>query len=200
MKAVIMAGGKGSRLRPLTCDTPKPMARICGKPVIEYILELLKKNKFNEAYITLGYLPKVITDYFENNKQDDIKINFFTEENPLGTAGSVKAAAKDIKEPFLVISGDAMCDFNLKEAYNHHINSKAPLTIIAKTVDDPREYGLINVKDGYVEDFSEKPAWNNVTTNIANTGMYIINPEILELIPVNKRYDFACDLFPKILE
>jgi len=200
MKAVIMAGGKGSRLRPLTCDTPKPMARICGKPVIEYILELLKKNKFNEAYITLGYLPKVITDYFENNKQDDIKINFFTEENPLGTAGSVKAAAKDIKEPFLVISGDAMCDFNLKEAYNHHINSKAPLTIIAKTVDDPREYGLINVKDGYVEDFSEKPAWNNVTTNIANTGMYIINPEILELIPENKSYDFACDLFPKILE
>lgn len=195
-----MAGGKGTRLRPLTCDTPKPMARICGKPVIEYIIELLIKNKFDEAYITLGYLPKVITDHFENKEYEGFKLNFITEENPLGTAGSVKQAAKDIDQPFLVISGDAMCDFDLNDAYEYHIKSKAPLTIIAKKVDDPREYGLINVKDGYVEDFLEKPSWDNVTTNIANTGMYIINPDILELIPENQTYDFACDLFPKILE
>lgn len=200
MKAVIMAGGKGSRLRPLTCDIPKPMARICEKPVIEYILELLSKNKFDHAYITLGYLPNVIKDHFENKEYENIKLDFFTEETPLGTAGSVKAAAQNIKEPFLVISGDAMCDFDLLSAYKYHISNDSPITIIAKTVDDPREYGLINVKNGYVENFSEKPSWNNVTTNIANTGMYIINPEILDLVPKDTPYDFACDLFPKLLD
>lgn len=122
LKAVVMAGGEGSRLRPLTCNLPKPMARLCGKPIIEYIFELLIRCGVSEAVVTLGYLPAVITDRFESGEYNGLKLKFVTEEKPLGTAGSVKNAMKDYTsdEPFFVISGDAMCDFELDKALEAH--------------------------------------------------------------------------------
>ena len=194
-----MAGGEGSRLRPLTCDTPKPMTRLCAKPMLEYILDLLSENSFNSANITLGYLPDVIIEHFDEEYYNGIKLNFFTEDKPLGTAGSVKNASADINDTFLVISGDCLCDFDLRKAVEHHKKSGAKITILAKEVDDPREYGLIDVLDGYVANFIEKPSWNRVSTNIANTGIYIIEPEILTLIPDGCSFDFANDLFPAVM-
>lgn len=200
MKAVIMAGGEGNRLRPLTCTAPKPMAMLCGKPVIEYILELLESNSFDEAVITLKYLPQNIIYFIQNYTSKSINIESIIEDKPLGTAGSVKNVAKGFNEPFLVISGDAICDFDLKSAYENHISSQSDLTIIGYRVDDPREYGLMQIDDkGSILSFIEKPGWSQVTENLANTGIYIINPNVLNLIPNNKFFDFASDLFPLMM-
>lgn len=199
MKAVIMAGGEGSRLRPLTCDIPKPMAEVCGKPVIKHITELLESCGVDEASVTLHYLPNMIKEYFEDIKLR-MKLDFVLEEKPLGTAGSVKNAAKDFEEPFVVISGDAMCSFRLDKIMEYHKARKAAVTIAVSSVSDPREYGLVRYDErGFVTGFSEKPGWEQAVCSTANTGIYIINPEILELIPDNEKYDFAADLFPKML-
>lgn len=201
MKAVIMAGGEGSRLRPLTCNIPKPMARLCGKPIIEYIFELLLRNEITDACVTLGYLPDIICEKYPDGKYKQLNLKFITEEKPLGTAGSVKNAAKDFKEPFLVISGDAMCDYNIDKVLKYHDSIDAAVTIVAATVEDPREYGLIKTdEENRVTGFIEKPAWGQATTDLANTGIYIINPEYLSLIPDDEKFDFAKDLFPIMLE
>ena len=143
MKAVIMAGGEGSRLRPLTCDLPKPMAPLCGRPALEYILELLKKHGVDEAAVTLRYLPKKVTDYFDEHPMRDITLHFIEEDTPLGTAGGVRnAAAGRFTDPFVVISGDAMCSVDLTEAMRTHRERQADATIVVTRVKDPREYGL----------------------------------------------------------
>lgn len=200
MKAVIMAGGEGKRLRPLTCTVPKPMAKILAKPVIEYIFELLSAHGVTQAAVTLGYLPHVIERNYENGYKK-LKLEFLKEDEPLGTAGSVKNAASGFDEPFFVISGDAFCDFDLKKIMRFHLDSKAKITIIATEKPDPREYGLIKTgEDNRVTGFIEKPSWNQAVSNLINTGVYVINPECLELIPSGKSFDFASDLFPLMLE
>lgn len=200
MKAVIMAGGEGSRLRPLTCDIPKPMARLCGRPILEYILDLLNDHGIDMAAVTLRYLPHVIIDHFKNEKYRNVKLKFIVEDEPLGTAGSVKHAAADFGEDFLVISGDALCDIDLTEAFTFHKQSNSDATLVVTRVMDPREYGLVSFdRDGVITGFLEKPGWNQAHTNAANTGIYILSPSCLELIPDNKQFDFARDLFPKML-
>lgn len=199
MKAVIMAGGEGTRLRPLTCERPKPMALVCGRPAIEYILDLLSLHGCDEAVITLGYLGEKIESHFETGHYNGIKLHFSYEDAPLGTAGSVKKAAKLFQEPFVVISGDALCDFNLHQALTFHQNHNAVATIIAKQVDDPREYGLVVSSDGKINGFSEKPSYLSAVSDLANTGVYILSPSVLELIPDNTKYDFARDVFPQML-
>lgn len=200
MKAVIMAGGEGSRLRPLTCTVPKPMAKILGKPIIEYILNLLNEHKVDEAAVTLGYLPHIIEEEYEDGF-GKMKLDFYREDEPLGTAGSVKRAAAGFDEPFVVISGDAMCDFNLTGIMDFHNAQHAAITIVAVSQSDPREYGLLKVDgENRVEGFIEKPSWSQSVTDLANTGVYIINPECLKLIPKDEKFDFAADLFPLMLE
>ncbi len=200
MKAVVMAGGEGKRLRPLTCTLPKPMAKILGKPVLEYIFDLLCVNGVTDAAVTLGYMPHVIEKKYDNGYKN-LKLNFVKEDEPLGTAGSVKNAASDYDEPFVVISGDAMCDFDLEKIMLFHKSSNAKITIVATDAPDPREYGVIKVGEhNRVVGFIEKPSWNQAISNLANTGVYIINPECLELIPNGKKFDFASDLFPLMLE
>lgn len=200
MRAVIMAGGEGSRLRPLTCDIPKPMARLCGKPVLEYILDLLSENGVKDAVVTLGYLPNVIIDRYRTCKYGDTQLHFSVEDKPMGTAGGVKAAADSMSESFIVISGDAMCDFDLKSAVKFHTDSGAMATIVTTRVQDPREYGLVRSdKSGRVTGFTEKPAWGQATVNTANTGIYILKPECLSLIPEGEKFDFSKDLFPHML-
>lgn len=200
MKAVVMAGGKGTRLRPLTCDTPKPLVPMCGKPVLEYIFDLLIRNAVEEVCVTLGYLGNRIEEQYPDGKYKSLRVTFSKEDTPLGTAGSVRKAASDWDEPFFVVSGDAMCDFELDKMMLYHKASNAEITVACTRVDDPREYGLIEKNDeGRILRFIEKPAWGQATTDLANTGIYIINPACLQRIPQDKAYDFAKELFPKML-
>ncbi len=199
MKAVVMAGGEGSRLRPLTCTVPKPMVRVMGKPIIGYIIDLLRSHGVDEAAVTLGYLPDAIEKEYSDCR--GIKLNMLREDEPLGTAGCVKRVAAGFKEPFFVISGDAMCDFDLSKIMTFHKASGAKITIVASEASDPREYGIVKVdKENRVMGFVEKPSWTQAVSNLANSGVYIVNPECLELIPKGRSYDFAKDLFPMMLE
>ena len=200
MKAVIMAGGEGSRLRPLTCNLPKPLARLCGRPVLEYIFDLLIRHGVNEATLTLGYLAGMIEDQYQGGYRQ-LKLEFATEETPLGTAGGVALAARDWNEPFLVISGDAMCDLDLSLAKRQHEMTGAAVTILGVPVEDPREYGLMQIDtENRVMQFIEKPAWGQVTTNLANTGIYLLRPDVMALVPEGRPFDFAKDLFPALME
>lgn len=201
MKAVIMAGGEGSRLRPLTCDLPKPMAPLCGRPALEHILDLLRRHGVDEAALTLRYLPKKVIDYFDEHPFEGIKLHFVEEDVPLGTAGGVKnAAAGRFDDPFVVISGDALCGVDLTAAMQVHKKQDADATIVVTHVRDPREYGLcVTDAEGYVTGFVEKPDWTQASTDAANTGIYILNPEILRLIPGDRPFDFASNLFPLML-
>lgn len=195
-----MAGGEGSRLRPLTCDIPKPMARLCGRPIIEYILDLLGAHGFSDAAVTIRYLPDSIVGHFPKGSYEGINLRFVEEDQPLGTAGSVKNAIGKEDNEILVISGDAMCDFDLTQAVAHHHRTGADVTIIAKKVEDPREYGLISADTtGEIRAFIEKPAFSQAVSDLANTGIYILSKSTLTLIPDGEQFDFAKDLFPLML-
>lgn len=200
LKAVIMAGGEGTRLRPITCSMPKPLVPLCGKPVLCYILELLRQHGCEGAVMTLLYLGHQIEAQFPEREYLGIPLGFCYEEHPLGTAGSVKNAMPSSAEPILVISGDAMCDFDLTAAMEYHRAKGAAATLVVKRVADPREYGLVSrAADGRIEGFLEKPPLSHCTTDLANTGVYILSPEVLERIPAGKNTDFASDLFPQML-
>lgn len=199
MKAIIMAGGEGSRLRPLTCSVPKPLAPLCGKPVSVYILELLKKHGIVEAVFTLGYQSEKIIDYFKEEPVESVAISYSVEDEPLGTAGSVKKACGQPSD-VMVISGDAMCDFDLTAAINYHKQKNADVTIIVKKVEDPREYGLVLASsEGKVKSFLEKPSYESCVTDLANTGVYILSKDVVESIPSGENLDFAQDIFPELL-
>lgn len=201
MKAVIMAGGEGNRLRPLTCDIPKPMVRLLGKPIIMYILELLAKHRIEDAAVTIRYLPLRITEAFPMGAYAGVSLDFVEEDKPLGTAGSVKNACRGYGGEVLVISGDAMCDFDLTRAVAYHREKKADATLLVKAVEDPREYGLVNCdENGIITGFIEKPAFSQAVSDLANTGIYILSPQALELIQEDQPFDFAKDLFPLMLE
>lgn len=199
MKAVILAGGEGTRLRPVTCNLPKPLVHIVGKPVLEYILDLLSENGCTEAVIAVRYKGEMIERHFSSERYKNIKLRFSYEKEPLGTAGCVKKAAEGWNEDFVVISGDAVCDFELKKAMEYHKKSNASATVITKRVSDPREYGLIIEKDGRITDFSEKPSYINCRSDLANTGVYIISAAVTGLIPSGVQYDFAKDVFTDML-
>ena len=200
MKAVIMAGGEGSRLRPMTCTVPKPMVKLCGRPVSEYILDLLAKHGCTEAVFTLRYLGGQIEKHF-GGEYKGISLEFSYEKQPLGTAGCVKKALeKDFDGDILIISGDAMCDFDLTAALAYHKKMRAGATIITKRVADPREYGCVIAKDGLVAGFSEKPSFSGAVSDFVNTGVYVLSGRVLELIPDNTEFDFSRNVFPLMLE
>lgn len=202
MKAVIMAGGEGSRLRPMTCTLPKPMVKLCGRPVSEYILDLLSKHGCTDAIFTLRYHGSQIENHFDSRRYKGINLDFSYEDEPLGTAGCVKKAAElgGFNDNFIVISGDAMCDFNLTDALSYHIKNEADATIITTQVDDPREYGCVISKNGFVTGFSEKPSYTGAVSDYVNTGVYILSKKILGLIPPDKMWDFSKNVFPQMLK
>lgn len=201
MKAVLMAGGQGTRLRPLTSNLPKPMVPILNKPVMEHIIELLKAHSIEETVVTLQFMPQVIRNYFGDGADHDIAINYSVEEVPLGTAGSVKNAAAKLDDTFLVISGDALTDIDLGAVVKHHRETGAMATITLKRVENPLEFGIVIVdEDGKVERFLEKPSWGEVFSDTINTGIYVLEPEIFDYIPKNQEVDFSKDVFPRLLE
>src|SRR4051794_33135066 len=201
MKAVVMAGGEGTRLRPLTSNQPKPMVPIVGKPCMEHIVELLRDHGFDEVVVTLAFMPQAIRSYFGDGEALGVKIEYSVEDTPLGTAGSVKQAEGALQETFLVISGDALCDVDLGALLDFHREKQAAVTIGLKSVDNPLEFGIVVTdEDGRVERFLEKPSWSQVFSDTINTGIYVMEPEVLRHIPPGESYDFSSQLFPLLLE
>ncbi len=200
MKAVVMAGGEGSRLRPLTINRPKPMVPLVDRPVMEHIIELLKLNGITEIVVTIQYLANVIQDHFGDGSAFGVHIDYSLEEQPLGTAGSVKNAEHLLKEPFLVISGDALTDFNLSQIIEFHNASGAMATLTLTRVPNPLEYGVIIVNEqGQVRQFLEKPSWGEVFSDTVNTGIYVLDPEVFKYIERGKVTDWSKDIFPHML-
>lgn len=201
MKAIIMAGGEGSRLRPLTCGRPKPLVPVLNRPVMAHIIELLRKNGIIDIGVTLQYQPEAIRDYFSNGAEYGVNLRYFVEETPLGTAGSVKNAAGFLDETFLVISGDALTDLNLSQAVDFHKKQGSLATLVLTKVACPLEYGVvITGKDGKIRRFLEKPGWSEVFSDTVNTGIYVLEPEVLEYVVPGKKTDFSQDLFPLLLK
>jgi mannose-1-phosphate guanylyltransferase / phosphomannomutase len=201
MKAVVMAGGEGTRLRPLTSNQPKPMVPIVGKPCMEHIVELLRQHGFEDIIVTLAFMPQAIRGYFGAGETHGVSIRYSVEESPAGTAGSVKLAEDALDEPFLVISGDALCDIDLGKLVQFHQEKDAMVTIGLKSVDNPLEFGIVVTdSDGRVERFLEKPSWGQVFTDTINTGIYVLDPEVLRHVPTDRPFDFSKELFPLLLE
>ncbi len=201
MKAVVMAGGEGTRLRPLTSNQPKPMVPIVGKPCMEHIVELLKRHGLEDIIVTVAFMPQVIRGYFGAGEAQGVQIRYSVEESPAGTAGSVKLAEEALDEPFVVISGDALCDIDLGALVRFHEEKDAAVTIGLKSVENPLEFGIVVTdSDGRIERFLEKPSWAQVFTDTINTGIYVIDPEVLRHIPDDRPYDFSKELFPHLLE
>ncbi|MEO8287625.1 MAG: mannose-1-phosphate guanyltransferase [Chloroflexota bacterium] len=201
MKAVIMAGGEGSRLRPLTIRRPKPMVPVVDRPAIVHILELLKRHGITEVVVTLQYLAAVIQEYLGDGANYGMKISYTVEESPLGTAGSVRQAIDMLDDTFMVISGDALTDFDLTTAIRFHRQKKATATIVLKRMPNPLEYGVVIIDDnGRVRQFQEKPSWGEVFSDTVNTGIYILEPKIFDYYEAEQVFDFSSNLFPILLE
>ena len=202
MRAVIMAGGEGSRLRPLTSLQPKPMVPIVNQPVMEHIIGLVRHHGMSEIVSTLAFMPQVIQDYFGDGDEWGTNMSYAIEETPLGTAGSVKNAESLLEgDPFIVISGDALTDIDLTHVIEFHRSKGAAVTIALKSMPDPLEFGVV-ITDGHgrIERFLEKPSWGQVFSDTINTGIYVVEPEVLSHIPEGEAFDFSSELFPLLMK
>ena len=181
MKACILAGGEGRRLRPLTSHLPKPMVPLLGKPLLHRIVKQLRAEGIRDMALTLMYLPDVIRDFLGDGSAYDASFFYAVEKEPMGTAGGVRACADFLRgDDCLVISGDAVFDFDLAQAFRFHREHGADVTIILNRQDNPTEYGLVQTDaDGRIQRFAEKPAWSEVFTNVVNTGIYLLAPSVL---------------------
>src|SRR5437588_1124618 len=201
VKAVVMAGGQGTRLRPLTSNQPKPMLPIVGQPMLHHILRLLRRNGLGEVVITVQFLASIIRNFFGDGSDLDLSLTYATEDEPLGTAGSVKNAEHLLDDTFRSVSGDAVTDIGLQEVVRFHREKGAAVTVTLKRVENPLEFGIVITDDeGRIERFLEKPGWGEVFSDQINTGIYVIEPDVLGFIPGDEEFDFAQDLFPLLLE
>jgi mannose-1-phosphate guanylyltransferase/phosphomannomutase len=201
MKAVVMAGGEGSRLRPLTSRRPKPLAPIANKPVMEHIVDLLRRHGITEIVATLHYLADEIESYFGDGSAFGVSMHYVVEDTPLGTAGAVKLAADILGSgSFLVISGDALTDLDLSALAADHARSGAAATITLQRVTNPLEFGVVITDDNQrITRFLEKPSWGEIFSDTINTGIYVLEPEVLDYMERGKSYDFSRDIFPRLL-
>ncbi|HUP69875.1 MAG TPA: sugar phosphate nucleotidyltransferase [Acidimicrobiales bacterium] len=201
MKAVIMAGGEGTRLRPLTSTQPKPMLPLANRPMMEHIVALLREHGFDDIIVTVAFLPHAIRTYFGDGSEFGVKMSYATEESPLGTAGSVRNASDGLDEPFLVISGDVLTDVDLSAVVRFHEERGAMATIGLKAMENPLDFGIVITReDGAIERFLEKPTWGQVFSDTINTGIYVLEPEIFDYIPEGRQVDFSEEVFPSLLE
>jgi len=200
MKAVIMAGGFGTRLRPLTCNIPKPMAPMVNRPMMHHIVHLISRLGIREVLSLLYYQPEAIASYFGNGSAFGIDMHYVQSEADFGTAGSVRNAYEFLDERFIIISGDVLTDFELEKAIAWHEAKGAKATIVLTRVPDPLSFGVVMTNDeGKITRFLEKPQWGEVFSDTINTGIYILEPEVLDLIPYKKEFDFSKDLYPHML-
>lgn len=202
MRAVLMAGGSGTRLRPLTCDLPKPMVPVLNRPIAEHIINLLKRHNITEVIATLYYLPDVMRDYFQDGSDFGVQMTYAVEEDqPLGTAGCVKNIAELLDDTFIVISGDSITDFDLQAAIEFHKSRNSKATIVLYRVPNPVEFGVVITDEQMrIRRFLEKPSTSEIFSDTVNTGTYILEPSVLDYLPENTESDFSKDLFPLLLE
>ncbi len=202
MRAVLMAGGSGTRLRPLTCDLPKPMVPVLNRPIAEHIINLLKRHNITEVIATLYYLPDVMRDYFQDGSDFGVQMTYAVEEDqPLGTAGCVKNIAELLDDTFIVISGDSITDFDLKAAVEFHKSRNSKATIVLYRVPNPVEFGVVITDEQMrIRRFLEKPSTSEIFSDTVNTGTYILEPSVLDYLPESTESDFSKDLFPLLLD
>jgi mannose-1-phosphate guanylyltransferase / phosphomannomutase len=196
-----MAGGEGTRLRPMTANQPKPLLPVANRPIMEHVLRLLKKHGFEETIVTVQFLAALVRNYFGDGEDVGMFLQYATEEMPLGTAGSVKNAEDALKDsPFLVISGDALTDMDLTEMCRFHKENDALVTVGLTRVPDPLEFGIVIAdEEGRIQRFLEKPTWGQVFSDTVNTGVYIMEPEVLAEVSPKESVDWSHDVFPKLL-
>jgi len=202
LKSIIMAGGFGTRLRPLTNNLPKPMVPMANRPIMEHIIELLKKNSITDLAALLYFQPEKITEHLGDGSRFGVKIDYITATEDLGTAGAVGSAMRRWKDgdTTLVISGDVLTDLDIKAAVEFHRKKKAIATIVLTRVDNPLPFGIvITDKNGRIERFLEKPSWGEVFSDTINTGIYILEKEVLDFLPEGVEFDFSKELFPALL-
>jgi mannose-1-phosphate guanylyltransferase / phosphomannomutase len=200
MKAVIMAGGEGTRLRPLTSNAPKPMLPVANRPMMEHIVTLLKQHGFDDITVTVAFLANHIKTYFGDGSDFGVTMRYTDEPIPLGTAGSVGNARAFLDETFLVISGDVLTDIDLSKVLEFHREKQAVATIGLTAVENPLEFGIVITReDGSIERFLEKPTWGQVFSDTINTGIYVFEPEIFDYIPEGRSVDFSGEVFPALL-
>jgi mannose-1-phosphate guanylyltransferase / phosphomannomutase len=202
MKAVVMAGGEGTRLRPMTASMPKPLLPIVNKPIMEHVLRLLKRHGITETVVTVQFLASLVRNYFGDGEEVGMVLHYATEEVPLGTAGSVKNAEDLLSDgTFLVISGDALTDFDLTDLVKFHHDKGALVTVCLTRVPDPLDFGITIIDDdGKVQRFLEKPTWGQVFSDTVNTGIYVMQPEVFEHVAKGESVDWSGDVFPQLLE
>ena len=201
MKAVILVGGEGTRLRPLTCNTPKAIVPILNRPFLEHLLGYLKEHGVTDAILAMGYLPDPIQRCLGDGTQLGVQLIYLVEESPLGTAGAVKNAESYLDGPFLVFNGDIITELDLTAMMKRHKEVKPKVSIALTPVDNPTIYGVVETDTrGLVQRFVEKPTWDKVTTNMINAGIYILEPEVLAHIPPSTPSMFENYLFPRLLE
>lgn len=200
MKALILIGGLGTRLRPFTCNTPKPLLPIVNKPFLQYQIELLKRYGIKEIVFCLAYMPHTFEDHFGNGSRFGVKIHYVHEKEPMGTGGAVNNARQYIDRPVLVFNGDVMMNLDIEGMRKYHERNRSKLTIALTRVKDPTIYGLVETaKNGRIERFLEKPTWDEVTCNTINAGAYIFDPSVISLIPQGVNYSLERGLFPGLL-
>jgi mannose-1-phosphate guanylyltransferase / phosphomannomutase len=201
MKAVVMAGGEGSRLRPMTANLPKPLLPVANRPVMEHVLRLLRRHGITDTVVTVQFLASLVRNFFGDGDELGMTLQYATEARPLGTAGSVKNAEAALRDDtFLVVSGDALTDADLTDLLAHHRRSGALVTVGLKSVPDPLEYGIVVCDgDGRINRFLEKPTWGQVFSDTVNTGIYVMEPEVLDELPVDEEVDWSADVFPRLL-
>jgi len=202
VKAVVMAGGEGTRLRPMTANQPKPLLPVANKPIMEHVLRLLKRHGFTETVVTVQFLASLVRNYFGDGEDVGMSLQYATEETPLGTAGSVKNAEDALRDtPFLVISGDALTDIDLSALVQAHKENGALVTVALTRVPNPLEFGIVIAgDDGRIQRFLEKPTWGQVFSDTVNTGIYVMEPEVLAKVPAGEAVDWSGDVFPQLLE
>ena len=196
-----MAGGEGTRLRPMTANQPKPLLPVVNRPIMEHVLRLLKRHGFDETVVTVQFLASLVRTYFGDGEELGMHLSYATEETPLGTAGSVRNAQSALRDDaFLVISGDALTDIDLGALVRAHRSSGALVTACLTRVPDPLEFGIvIQTEDGRIERFLEKPTWGQVFSDTVNTGIYVMEPEVFAHVEPGRPVDWSGDVFPALL-
>jgi mannose-1-phosphate guanylyltransferase len=200
MKAVVLAGGEGTRLKPLTYKRPKPLMPVAGRPCIDYVLRALASSGFNEIILTTAYMSDALIKSIGDGLDYNASILYSFEENPAGTAGAVRRVGNFFDETFVVSMGDILCDVDYKALYEFHKRKGAAVTIALTEVSDPTQYGVVGLdRNERIVKFKEKPAKDEAFSNLVNAGIYVLESEVLEFVPPDQKFDFSRDLFPKLL-
>ncbi len=195
--AIILAGGLGTRLRPLTNTIPKPLVPILGKPLLHHIITNLKKHNVKNIILSIGYKADIIQNYFGDGSQLGVNISYCVENEPLGTGGAIKEAAKNLTEPFIALNGDNLSDFNYTELIQQHKENQTPITLTLFPVEDVTQFGIADLNNNIIKQFIEKPTVEEAPTNLNNAGGYIIHPEALKILPEGKS-SIERDCFEKL--